>query len=198
MRRVLRAVLTRPRRSRAHCEQAATAPLQSLSSKLLKSRHCLHACNLQCEQGRTECDRSKAEVEKNDATIAALEEQERKLKLAYVEAKLAYEKAHALKYAKQQDLKKARALRLTISKESETLGGQYDARRNEWTKANEEHKKAEEMARSLSDRLEAVEKDKEVQKRRCQVHRDELARYAQMHEVLKRELDVIEASAAAV
>jgi chromosome segregation ATPase len=60
---------------------ASTAPLQALSSKLLKSRHCLHATNLQCEQGRTECEKSKQQVEKNDASISALEEQERKLKM---------------------------------------------------------------------------------------------------------------------
>ena len=46
--------------------------------------------------------------------------------------------------------------------------------------------------------LEAVEKDKEAQKRRAQKNRDDLTRYQQMHEALKRELDVIKASAAAV
>ena len=79
--------------------------MQSLSTKLVKSRHCLHATNLQCEAGRTECDRAKQRVEENDAKIAALEEEEKRLKLQYVESKLAYEKMHALKYAKQQELK---------------------------------------------------------------------------------------------
>ena len=60
---------------------AATQPLQSLSSKLVKSRHSLHATNLQCEQGRAECERSKHDVEANDALITQLEEQERKLKM---------------------------------------------------------------------------------------------------------------------
>ena len=58
--------------------------------------------------------------------------------------------------------------------------------------------KAEENAKSLSSRLEAVEKDKENQKRRAQQNRDDLTRYAKMHEQLKRELDVIEASANSV
>lgn len=60
---------------------ASTAPLQSLSSKLVKSRHSLHATNLQCEHGRAECDKSRHEVEANDAAITQLEEQERRLKM---------------------------------------------------------------------------------------------------------------------
>ena len=60
---------------------ASTAPLQSLTSKLVKSRHCLHATNLQCEQGRAEADRSRNVVEANDLAISQLEEQERKLKM---------------------------------------------------------------------------------------------------------------------
>ena len=49
---------------------AFTAPLQSLASKLVKSRHSLHATNLQCEGGRTECDKARQQVEANDAEIA--------------------------------------------------------------------------------------------------------------------------------
>ena len=120
------------------------------------------------------------------------------LAIADVEAKLAYEKMHALKYTRQQELKQTRAQKVAVGKESESLGGQYDARRCEWTKAHEEHLKAEENAKSLSSRLEAVEKDKENQKRRAQQNRDDLTRYAKMHEQLKRELDVIEASANSV
>ena len=68
------------------------------------------------------------------------------MQLQYVEAKLAYEKMHALKYAKQQELKRTRAQRLAVTKESETLSGQYDARRHEWNKFHEEHTRAEETA----------------------------------------------------
>lgn len=177
---------------------ASTAPLQSLTSKLVKSRHCLHAMNLQCEQGRAEADKSKATVEKNDAAIAALEEQERKLKMQYVEAKLAYEKMHALKYAKQQDLKACRLAKVSVSKETESLKGQYDAKQNEWNRAHDEHERSEAAARSLAKKLEGVEKDKENQKKRCAKARDDLERFTQMHELLKRELDVIQASAASV
>ena len=115
-----------------------------------------------------------------------------------VESKLAYEKMHALKYAKQQDLKHARQQKLVVSKECESLGGQYDARRYEWTKCHEEHLAAETTAKALSAKLEAVEKDKEAQRRRAQSHRDELTKYTRMHDQLKRELDVIQASAASV
>lgn len=115
-----------------------------------------------------------------------------------MEAKLAYEKMHALKYAKQQDLKASRRSKVTIGKESESLAGQFDAKRYEWTKAHEEHERAEEQARAISAKLEVVEKDKEAQKRRCQKARDDLERFGQMHEQLKRELDVIQASAASV
>ena len=118
--------------------------------------------------------------------------------LADVEAKLAYEKMHALKYAKQQDLKAARQQKVAVGKESESLAGQYDARRYEWTKAHEEHLRAEESARTLCAKLEAVEKDKEAHRRRAQQCRDELARCTALHDQLKRELDVIEASAASV
>ena len=57
--------------------------------------------------------------------------------------------------------------------------------------------KAEEQALALSAKLEAIERDKELQRKRAQQHRDELSRYAKMHEQLKRELDVIQASASA-
>lgn len=111
---------------------------------------------------------------------------------------MAYEKMHALKYAKQQELKQTRQQKVVVAKEGESLGGQYDARRYEWTKAHEEHLRGEEAARALSAKLEAVEKDKEGQRRRAQQYRDELARCAKLHDQIKRELDVIEASAASV
>ena len=220
---------------------AATAPLASLSQKLVKSRHCLHAQELQCESHRTECEKSKQTVEQNDASISAMEEQERKLKMQCarmracvrffvtgasrclsrrrllfspvcyalvaaicslsspdVEAKLAYEKMHALKYGKQQDLKLARQQKMAISKESDSLAGQLAAKRNDWNKAHDDHMKSDKQARALSDKMEAVEKDKEAQKRRCQKARDDVSKYEKMHEMLKRELDVIAASAASV
>lgn len=178
--------------------QASTAPLQSLSSKLVKSRHCLHATNLQCEAGRSDCDKSKRDVEANDANISALEDEERRLKLAYVESKLAYEKMHALKYARQQELKHARQQKVVVGKESDSLAGAYNAKRYEWTKAHEDHLRVEEAAKALSAKLEAVEKDKDLQRKRAQQYRDEFTKYSAMHESLKRELDVIQASAAAV
>lgn len=150
--------------------------MQSLSTKLVKSRHCLHATNLQCEAGRTECDRAKQRVEENDAKIAALEEEEKRLKLQYVESKLAYEKMHALKYAKQQELKQARQQKVAVGKESESLSGAYDSRRYEWAKAHDQHLRAEEQAHALSAKLETIEKDKELQRKRAQQHRDELNR----------------------
>jgi chromosome segregation ATPase len=177
---------------------AATAPLQSLSSKLVKSRHCLHATNLQVEAGRAESDQSRRDVEANDAKILALEEQEQKLKLQYVESKLAYEKMHALKYAKAQELKQARQQKAALTKECDAVSGAHNARRYEWTKANEAHLKAEETARVLATKLEAVEKDKEVQRRRVAQARDDIANYSRMHDALKRELDIIQASASAV
>lgn len=105
---------------------------------------------------------------------------------------------HALKYAKQQELKQARQQKVAVNKDSESIAGQYDAKRYEWTKAHEEHIRNEETAHQLSAKLEAVEKDKEVQRRRAQRYREENTRCAKLHEQMKRELDVIEASAASV
>ncbi len=178
--------------------QASTAPLSSLTSKLVKSRHCLHATNLQCEAGRAECDKARRQVESNDAEILALEEQERKLKLEYVEAKLAYEKMHALKYSRQLELKQARAEKVAVGKEIQSMASSYNTRRYEWSKANEEHIRAQEVAQQLSARLEAIEKDKEMQRKRATLMRDEFTKYAKLHDHLKRELLVIQASAAAV
>lgn len=177
---------------------ASTAPLQSLSSKLVKSRHCLHAANLQVEAGRAESDSSRQQVESNDVLITSLEAQERKLKLEYVEAKLAYEKMHALKYAKAQELKLARSHKTAAAKEGDSVAGAQHARRYEWTKAHEAHIKAEDTAKGIAAKLEAVEKDKEVQRRRVDVARSEITKFSRMHDALKRELDVIQASAAAV
>lgn len=87
---------------------AATADLQALSSKLIKSRHCLHATNLKVESIRNECDKARASVEANDAEIQKMIEEEAELKRRYVESKLTYEKAHAEKYARQQTLKQMR------------------------------------------------------------------------------------------
>lgn len=70
--------------------------------------------------------------------------------------------------------------------------------RYEWTKAHEDHMKAEDAALAMTNKLEAVEKDKEAHRRRAQQCRDELARCTALHDQLKRELDVIEASAASV
>ena len=87
---------------------SSTAPLQSLSLKI-KSRHSLHALNLNVENGRAECGSARQEAEANNELIAKLEDDERTLKMTYVEAKLAvYEKMHALKYSKQQELKQTR------------------------------------------------------------------------------------------
>ena len=67
-----------------------------------------------------------------------------------------------------------------------------------WNKAHDDHMRAEKQARALSEKMEAVEKDKEAQKRRCQKARDDVSKFEKMHEMLKRELDVIAASAASV
>jgi|UniRef100_A0A7S3ERC0 chromosome segregation ATPase len=178
--------------------QAATASLQALTSKLVKSRHSMHATNLQCEATRTECEKARREVEANDTEIAALEEQERKLKLLYVESKLAYEKVHALKHQQQGDLRQARVQKVATNKTLESLGGALRARQGEWTKAREQHSSREAHAAALAAKLEAVEKDKESHRRRAVQHREEVLRYTEMHEALKRELEVINASAESV
>ena len=69
-----------------HAPQAATAPLQNLSSKLVKARHCLHAVNLQVETIRSECDKARREVEASDTEISGMEHEEERLKLQYVES----------------------------------------------------------------------------------------------------------------
>ena len=55
--------------------------------------------------------------------------------------------------------------------------------------------RAEESAAALAAKLEAVEKDKDLQLRRLQQHRDEVARLRQLEMQLKQELDVVAASA---
>ena len=69
-----------------HTPQASTAPLQNLSSKLVKARHCLHAVNLQVETIRNECDKARREVEASDTEISGMEHEEERLKLQYVES----------------------------------------------------------------------------------------------------------------
>ena len=60
------------------------------------------------------------------------------------------------------------------------------------------HVRAENTATTLADRLEAIEKDKEGQLRRLQEQKREVERYSKMYEDLKRELEIVQASAAAV
>ena len=71
---------------RGHTPQASTAPLQNLSAKLVKARHCLHAVNLQVETIRNECDKARREVEASDTEISGMEHEEERLKLQYVES----------------------------------------------------------------------------------------------------------------
>ena len=180
------------------CWQAATANLQTLSSKLVKARHCLHSVNLKCEAVRIECDKAKQDVEANDVAIEAMVEEEQRLKMAYVESKLAYEKAHAEKYARAQLLKQLRQEKVAASKERDSIGNSLAARQCDWTKVHDQHTRIEAQAKALSDKLESVEKDKEAQRKRAQHHREEVDRYSAMYDALKRELDVVHASAAAV
>ena len=63
---------------------------------------------------------------------------------------------------------------------------------------HQEHLEAEQIANALADRLEAVEKDKEAQLRRLQAQKKEVERYGTIYEDLKRELDIVQASAGAV
>ena len=177
---------------------SSTAPLAALSSKLLKSRHSLHATNLQVESSRTQCDKNKLLVERNDAAITSLEEQEKKLKMQYVEAKLEYEKMHALKFQRRQELKDARGSKVAIGKECDSISGQCTARHYEWTKVHEEHLRSEEAAKAIAKKMEEMEKDKEKQQRRAQRHKEEIEKATVLYDKLKRELEVIEASAAAV
>ena len=64
--------------------------------------------------------------------------------------------------------------------------------------SHQEHLEAEQIANALADRLEAVEKDKEAQLRRLQAQKKEVERYGNIYEDLKRELDIVQASAGAV
>ena len=51
------------------------------------------------------------------------------------------------------------------------------------------------MARTLSVKLEAIEKDAEMQRRKAALSREEINKLVKMHESLKKELDVITAAA---
>ena len=74
----------------------ATAQLHTLNAKLVKAKHELHTCNLKVDAVRAECDHSQRKVEENDAKIAALEQQEQRLKIDYIQVKLNYEKVGVL------------------------------------------------------------------------------------------------------
>jgi len=112
--------------------------------------------------------------------------------------KLNYEKLHASKYAKQQELKRAREGKTKTAKDSYKLKYAIETKQYEWTKAHESHVGAEQTANALAERLEGVEKDKEVQFRRLQAQKKEVERYGNIYEGLKRELEIVQASAAAV
>ena len=188
-----------------HTPQASTAPLQNLSAKLVKARHCLHAVNLQVETIRNECDKARREVEASDTEISGMEHEEERLKLQYVESapaghykrvsccsrraarawkppprcarstagepsavgprsptgrltwapgtrgspltsnshspphagKLTYEKLHASKYAKQQELKLARQGKTKTAKDAYKLKSAIETKQFEWHKAHQ-------------------------------------------------------------
>ena len=121
--------------------------------------------------------------------------EEQRLKIAYVDSKLTYEKAHAAKWSKQQELKALREQKGALRKELTGMGNATKAARTEQARAHGEHVRAEESAAALAAKLEAVEKDKDLQLRRLQQHRDEVARLRQLEMQLKQELDVVAASA---
>jgi hypothetical protein len=66
--------------------------LHTLNARLVKAKHELHASTLKVSAIRSECDRAQQQVEENDAAIVSMEREEQRLKLAYVEGKLTYEK----------------------------------------------------------------------------------------------------------
>ena len=149
----------------------------------------------QCEQLRADCDKAKALVEANDGELEKMTAEEQRLKIAYVDSKLTYEKAHAAKWSKQQELKALREQKGALRKELTGMGNATKAARTEQARAHGEHVRAEESAAALAAKLEAVEKDKDLQLRRLQQHRDEVARLRQLEMQLKQELDVVAASA---
>ena len=144
---------------------------------------------------RADCDKAKAQVEANDGELEKMTAEEQRLKIAYVDSKLTYEKAHAAKWSKQQELKALREQKGALRKELTGMGNATKAARTEQARAHGEHVRAEESAAALAAKLEAVEKDKDLQLRRLQQHRDEVARLRQLEMQLKQELDVVAASA---
>jgi chromosome segregation ATPase len=177
---------------------ASNASLQTLSSKIIKSRNELHATRLKVETARDDCDKAKADVEDNDASISGMEEEEKQLQARYVDAKMEYERAYAEKYENQQALKSARQQKATMSKRRDVAVGSLEARRSKHKEAHAEHMKAAETAQSLTDRLEAIEKEKARLRRLANQHRKEADGYSRKYEELRRELNVVQASAAAV
>ena len=134
-------------------------------------------------------------MEANDTELERMTAEEQRLKIAYVDSKLTYEKAHAAKWSKQQELKALREQKGALRKELTGMGNATKAARTEQARAHGEHVRAEESAAALAAKLEAVEKDKDLQLRRLQQHRDEVARLRQLEMQLKQELDVVAASA---
>ena len=117
--------------------------------------------------------------------------------LTWPSGKLNYEKLHASKYSKQQELKIARQGKTRTAKDSCKLKGAIDTKQLEWTKAHERHVSAEQTANALAERLEAIEKDKDAQLRRLQAQKQEVERFAHIYEGLKLELETVQASVAA-
>lgn len=88
----------------------------------------MHNVNLNVESLKNDCDGLRREVEKSDREISAMEQEEERLKLQYVESKLQYEKLHASKYAKQQELKRAREEKTRTGKERDMVRGAIEVR----------------------------------------------------------------------
>lgn len=72
--------------------------MHTLNARLVKAKHELHTSTLKVDAIRSECDRAQHKVEENDAAIASMEREEQRLKLAYVEGKLTYEKVRVSRF----------------------------------------------------------------------------------------------------
>ena len=95
------------------------------------------------------------------------------------------------------ELKRLRLQKEAARKERDAASSALEARQWDWVKAHEQHMRVEDTAKGLCSKLEAIEKEKEQLRRRVQQLKAEAERCSSSYVELKRELDIVEVTAAA-
>eukprot|EP00742_Colponemidia_sp_Colp-10_P003771 GILJ01004013.1.p1 GENE.GILJ01004013.1~~GILJ01004013.1.p1 ORF type:complete len:201 (+),score=35.34 GILJ01004013.1:36-605(+) len=134
--------------------------LQEFVSRLQKTKHLLTATTTQCEQLRRETLTLEKQLVEAEDQRARLEEMEEQLKIRFLESKVRYEDEYALKFTETKDLTETRKRRNDLVKQREGAEQEFAKALGDLRQRQDEHANLEHVARTLSEKLDAVAQER--------------------------------------